>query len=139
MFTHERGEHTATLATAMVRLGLVVIFLVFVGRLYFLQIMQGATYQTQADNNRFRFIEVPPPRGVIYDRNGEILARNRPSFMISIVPAELPDDQIDTDVDEERLAIERLLQVLRADTNTEIALSGRVMFRLGRADFCPRW
>ncbi|HRJ41753.1 MAG: penicillin-binding protein 2 [Caldilineaceae bacterium] len=137
MFTHERGEHTATLATAMVRLGLVVIFLVFVGRLYFLQIMQGATYQTQADNNRFRFIEVPPPRGVIYDRNGEILARNRPSFMISIVPAELPDDQIDTDVDEERLAIERLLQVLRADTDTEIALNlAEVMFlRLGRADF----
>lgn len=133
----EQSTRTASLATAMVRLGLIVVFLLFAGRLYYLQVMQGTTYQAQADDNRFRFIEVPPPRGVIYDRNGEILARNRPSFVISVVPAELPDDLIDTDVDEERLAIERLLRVLRADTDPEVALNlAEVMFlRLGRVDF----
>ncbi len=133
----ERSERTATLATAMVRLGLLVAFLVLIGRLYQLQVMEGGTYQTQADNNRFRFIEVAPPRGVIYDRNGEILARNRPSFVIALVPAELPDDLFETDIDEEALAIERLLRVLRADTDREIALNlAEVMFlRLGRADF----
>lgn len=121
----------------MVRVGLLVAFFVLVGRLYQLQILQGETYQAQADNNRFRFVEVAPLRGVIYDRNGEILARNRPSFMITIVPADLPDDDIGTDVDEEWLAIERLLRVLKADTDTEIALNlAEVMFdRLGRSDF----
>jgi len=121
----------------MVRLGLVIAFLVLVGRLYQLQILQGATYQTQADDNRFRFIEVPPQRGVIYDRNGEILARNRPSFVIAVVPADLPGDLIETDVNEKRLAIERLLRILRADSNPDIALNlAEVMFlRLGRVDF----
>jgi len=131
------AERTATLATAMVRVGLLIAFFVLVGRLYQLQILQGDTYQVQADNNRFRFVEVPPPRGVIYDRNGEILARNRPSFVITIVPAELPVDDILTNEDEVWLAIERLLRVLNADTDPEIALNlAEVMFlRLGRADF----
>ncbi|MBX3051789.1 MAG: penicillin-binding protein 2 [Caldilineaceae bacterium] len=133
----ERTERTATLATTMVRLGLVIAFLGLIGRLYQIQIMQGSSFQTQANDNRFRFIEVPPPRGVIYDRNGEILARNRPSFVIALVPAELPDDDIATDVDEERQAIERLLRVLKADTDREVALNlAEVMFlRLGRSDF----
>lgn len=130
-------ERTATLATAMVRVGLVIAFFVLVGRLYQYQILDGSTFQAQADDNRFRFIEIPPPRGVIYDRNGEILARNRPSFVIAVVPAELPDDLIDTEVDEERQAIERLLRVLKADTDVEVALNlAEVMFlRLGRSDF----
>ena len=133
----DRSERTTTLPTIIVRLGLLAGFLLLAGRLYQLQIIQGVTYQAQADDNRFRFIEDTPPRGVIYDRNGEILARNRPSFVIAIVPAELPDDLIDTDVDEERLAIERLLRVLKADSDPEIALNlAEVMFlRLGRADF----
>jgi len=71
----------------MVRVGLVIAFFVLVGRLYQYQILDGSTFQAQADDNRFRFIEIPPPRGVIYDRNGEILARNRPSFVIAVVPA----------------------------------------------------
>jgi penicillin-binding protein 2 len=133
----ERSERTATLATASVRIGLLLTFLVLIARLYQLQILEGNTYQVQADNNRLRFIEVAPPRGVIYDRNGEILARNRPSFVIALVPAELPDDLFETDADEEVLAIERLLRVLKADTDRDIALNlAEVMFlRLGRADF----
>lgn len=131
------SERTAVLTTVLVRVVVALAFAVLIGKLYQLQILQGATYQAQADENRFRFIEVPPPRGVIYDRNGEILARNRPSFVIAVVPEDLPDDDITTDVDEERLAIERLLRVLQADTDTEVALNlAEVMFlRLGRADF----
>lgn len=131
------AERTAVLTTVLVRVVVALAFAVLIGKLYQLQILQGATYQAQADENRFRFIEVPPPRGVIYDRNGEILARNRPSFVIAVVPEDLPDDDITTDVDEERLAIERLLRVLQADTDTEVALNlAEVMFlRLGRSDF----
>ncbi len=133
----ERSERTAVLATVFVRLGLVCAFFLLIGRLYQLQILDGSIYQSQADDNRFRFIEVAAPRGVIYDRNGEILARNRPSFVIAVVPAELPDDIIGTEIDEQELAIERLLRVLKADSDPEVALNlAEVMFlRLGRADF----
>jgi penicillin-binding protein 2 len=70
--------------------GLVVAILV--GRLWYLQMVRGETYRVLADRNRFREVDVDAPRGVIYDRNGEILARNRPSFSVVLVPADLPDD-----------------------------------------------
>lgn len=61
------------------------------GRLYYLQILHGADFREQADNNRFRIVPIPAPRGVIYDRNRVVLARNRPSYSIGFVPADLPD------------------------------------------------
>jgi penicillin-binding protein 2 len=130
-------ERTSTSATLFVRLGLIITFLVLIGRLYQLQIIRGESYQQQADTNRFRLIEAPAPRGVIYDRNGEILVRNRPSFVVAVVPATLPDNDITTLINEEELAIEKILRALNADTKPEIALGiGEVMFRrLGRADF----
>lgn len=60
-------------------------------RLYQLQIVHGTDYRDQADNNRFREITIPAPRGVIYDRQHVVLARNRPSYSVGIVPADLPD------------------------------------------------
>ena len=121
----------------LIRLGLVIAFFVLVGRLYQLQIIQGPDLEARADVNRFRSLEVQPPRGVIYDRNGEILARNRPSFIIAVTPADLPDDDIFTEPNEEAVAMERILRELGVESDREIALSvGEVMFRrLGRADF----
>jgi len=69
-----------------------IIPLILIGRLWYLQMVQGETYRVLADRNRFRDVAVAAPRGVIYDRNGEILARNRPSFSVEIVPADLPED-----------------------------------------------
>lgn len=67
--------------------------LAFVARLYQLQILEGETYRQQADENRFTLVNVPAPRGVIYDRNGFQLVRNSPSFNVNITPAFLPDSQ----------------------------------------------
>ncbi len=130
-------ERAPSVSLRVVRIGLFLAFLLLVGRLYQLQIGQGEVFRAQADRNRFRLIELPPPRGVIYDRNGEILARNRPSFAIAIVPADLPPDDLDTDADELALAIRELLVNMEADTDLGVALGiGRTMFlRLGRADF----
>jgi penicillin-binding protein 2 len=84
-----------------------------------------------------RQIDLYAPRGVIYDRNGEILARNRPSFVIAVIPVDLPADDLTTLVDEQRIALERLLAVLGADTDAEMAIRiAEVMFlHLGREDF----
>ncbi|GAB4561749.1 MAG: penicillin-binding protein 2 [Anaerolineae bacterium] len=90
--------------------GLVILTaLVMVGQLWRLQIAQGRAYQILADRNRFREVSVPGPRGVIYDRLGHILVRNRPSFAIAIVPADLPDDE-----EQEREVIHRLATLLGA-------------------------
>lgn len=133
----DESERAALPATLFVRLGLLLTFLLLVGRLYQLQVGQGGAFRQKADDNRFRLVEVPAPRGVIYDRNGEILARNRPSFVIAVVPADLPVDDIETDVNEQTQAIEKLLRVLRADSDRNVALRvAELMFRLlGRTDF----
>jgi len=67
--------------------------IIFVIRLYNLQIVQGAEYEIRADDNRFTNVSVPAPRGVIYDRNGFQLVRNIPAFNIVITPAFLPDSE----------------------------------------------
>jgi penicillin-binding protein 2 len=69
---------------------------VLIGRLWQLQMIQGEEYRILADRNRFRQMDVPAPRGVIYDRNGEILAMNEPSFTVMVVPADLPEAEEDT-------------------------------------------
>ncbi|MFH1523328.1 MAG: penicillin-binding transpeptidase domain-containing protein, partial [Chloroflexota bacterium] len=68
---------------------------VFVARLFNLQILSGEKYALQADDNRTQMISIPPSRGIIYDRNGIILARNIASYNIIITPAYLPDDDGD--------------------------------------------
>jgi penicillin-binding protein 2 len=69
--------------------------LVFAGRLFTLQILQGTKYIIQTTSNRTQDISVAPARGIIYDRNGIILARNIASYNITVTPANLPDDDGD--------------------------------------------
>jgi penicillin-binding protein 2 len=69
--------------------------LIFVGRLFNLQILQYEDWKAQAVGNYTKEISVAPPRGIIYDRNGYILARNVASYNIVVTPAYLPDDVAD--------------------------------------------
>ena len=55
-----------------------------VGRLYFLQVIEFAYNSTVSENNRVHVLPIPPERGVIYDRNGVVLADNRPSFNLTL-------------------------------------------------------
>lgn len=72
----------------------IAVFVIILGRLYFLQIVQGPKYRQQAADNSFRILSVPAPRGVIYDRDGDILARNQATFSVSVVPADLPEEDL---------------------------------------------
>jgi penicillin-binding protein 2 len=60
--------------------------LVLIGRLAYLQIVQHELYTTQSDKNRVQLEAVSPTRGLIYDRNGVLLADNQPSFSVRLVP-----------------------------------------------------
>ena len=68
-------------------------FLVYVGRLFNLQILHGQEWVALAEENRISEINLPAQRGIIYDRNDYILARNIPAYNVVITPADLPDDQ----------------------------------------------
>ena len=67
-------------------------FVVYIVRLIDLQIVDYDEYISQAEENRISEISLPTLRGVIYDRNGIILANNVASYDAVILPAELPDD-----------------------------------------------
>ena len=55
-----------------------------VARLYFLQVVQYDYHSTISENNRVHVLPIPPERGLIYDRNGVVLANNRPSFNLTL-------------------------------------------------------
>jgi len=71
----------------------VVVFGYYTFRLFNLQILEGKEFLEQADENRTRVVSVQTERGIIYDRNGFVLARNVPSYNVVITPAYLPADQ----------------------------------------------
>ena len=76
----------------------IVVILAFTGllfRLINLQVLQGSQWTASAVGNYTHEVNVPAPRGIIYDRNGSILARNLASYNIVITPANLPDDDSD--------------------------------------------
>ena len=51
-------------------------------RLFFLQVLQGDYYRTLSENNYTRTIVLRSPRGMLLDRNGKVLCRNRVSFSL---------------------------------------------------------
>ncbi len=73
-------------------LGTLIAFAILAAQLYNLQVVQGATYRELADANRFRLAQIPASRGVIYDRSGELLVRNRPVYNVIVIPAYLPEN-----------------------------------------------
>ena len=64
-------------------------------RLVNLQVFQEQSYLNKAVDNYTVDISEPAARGIIYDRNGYVLARNIPSYNVVITPAALPDDEAD--------------------------------------------
>jgi len=71
-----------------------VVFSLLFMRLWFLQIINGRSYKEQSENNRIHRQKITPFRGVIYDRNGEILASNLPSFNLYIIPEDIQDREL---------------------------------------------
>ncbi|PKG99057.1 penicillin-binding protein 2 [Paraglaciecola sp. MB-3u-78] len=75
-------------------IGLLVVFVMIamvLTNLYYLQISRFEDYQTRADGNRIKVLPVAPNRGLIYDRNGILLAENRPVFSLQVIPEEIDD------------------------------------------------
>ena len=69
----------------------IVMMLGIVGRLIYLQIFSHQHYSTLSQKNRLKIVPLPPTRGLIYDRNGLLLAKNIPSFSLELIPEQVKD------------------------------------------------
>src|SRR5947208_4175293 len=68
----------------------IAIFSVLFLRLWYVQVLSGDKYRTQANDNRIREIRVQAPRGDILDRNGKVLVANRTELAVQVSPQDLP-------------------------------------------------
>jgi len=75
----------------------VAVWSALVGRLFYLQVVEGDRYSQSAERNSVRSRRLIAPRGMIFDRNGKILVDSRPSFDVLVVPNETTD--LDASID----------------------------------------
>ena len=64
-------------------------FLVVLGQLWYLQVLEGSRLRDLSEKNRIRVRSIAAPRGILFDRNGLPLVDNRPTFTLSLIPREM--------------------------------------------------
>lgn len=105
----ELRDHPAELRKLRLRLGIsagfvVIFFMLLYARFYYLQVAQQDHYHTLAEANRISILPIVPNRGLIYDRNGKVLAQNYSAYALEIVPSKVAD--IESTIDELATIIE---------------------------------
>ncbi len=70
------------------------VFLILAGRLWYLQVLTGKDYTLTAQATHTREIKVPAQRGVIMDRNGTVLANNKPGLNVTVIPSDISRDKL---------------------------------------------
>ena len=99
----DKGQEGRVFATRIMTgtVATLVLTSLLVARIGFVQIVNHDHYTTLSEENRVRILPIPPSRGLIYSRDHVLLAENRPSFSLEVVP-------------ERALALDVMLTELRA-------------------------
>ena len=108
----------------LARTGVWIVLGIMVLSFFRTQILGHGKYQLQSETNRLRPIPLPAPRGVIYDRNGRVLAENVPGYTVSLLPGAEANL---------RATLARIASIANIDS-AEIA---KVMQRARRAPYQP--
>ena len=101
--TGVREKHLIQNRVMVAAIGGACLLILLVIRLIWLQLIETERFQTASEANRLQTLPVSPARGLIVDRNGLILAENRPNLQLLLVPEEV--DDIDLMVSEVRSRI----------------------------------
>src|SRR5699024_11985076 len=89
---NHRAERRLFLSRTLVAaLAMAILVGVLIGRIGWLQIARHDYYQTRSKDNRMRVEIVQPVRGLIYDRNGTVLAQNQPAYRLIVTPEQVDD------------------------------------------------
>lgn len=83
-----------------------IIFVVLAIRLWYLQVLTGEDFTRSAEATQTREVKIPAQRGVIYDRNGDILANNVPGLNVTVIPSSISREKV-----------EEMANILGADPN----------------------
>lgn len=73
---------------------MILVFGLFAGRLFQLQIVEGESLRLRSEQNMVRTMRLEAPRGRILDREGRVLATTRPAFGLQVTPNDLRDDEV---------------------------------------------
>lgn len=93
MYAHEKISINVQIRV-FIALGVALFcFFVLVIRLWYLQVYRGSYFRDQSENNRRKIVYLPPPRGVIMDRHGEVVVKNKPAFNIEFDHFDSPDPE----------------------------------------------
>jgi len=94
---HTREIHLLKNRIFIATIILVLLTLFLLSRLVYLQIFQHKYYTTLSNNNKIDLIPIPPRRGLIFDRNGTLLAKNVPVFSLIVIPSQVKNIQATID------------------------------------------
>lgn len=83
---HEQEVRLFRRRAYMAFFGLILLVIALISNLYKLQIDDFKSYTTQSNDNCIQILPVPPPRGLIYDRNGHVLAKNITVYNLDVIP-----------------------------------------------------
>ena len=116
-FSRESLLVSARAVSAAIIVGLLTLLLI--GRLTHLQVLKHQHFTTLSENNRVKIVPIAPTRGLIFDRNGGVLAQNLPAYGLEVVP-ELVED-VDTLITELR----EIIEITDADEEEFLAVLAR--------------
>lgn len=122
-------ERDARLIRARVLFGgaaLVLLTMLLMFRMYYLQVVQFEHHSTLAENNRIHVQSLPPTRGMIYDRNGVVIADNRASFSLTLTRERAGDW---------KQVLDSIVEILELDNDSRELFEKRI--RQGRRPFEP--
>ncbi|MGI1669421.1 MAG: penicillin-binding protein 2 [Neptuniibacter sp.] len=88
---HSKESRTFKIRAILAFAVVVSLLMVLVVRLFYLQVVEHERFSAISEDNRVQLQPVPPNRGLIYDRNGVLLADNRPSYSVTILKEEVED------------------------------------------------
>jgi penicillin-binding protein 2 len=88
---HQQEQRLFVVRVIMILTMVLMLFGMLVARMTYLQVVNYSHFTTLSQNNRVRLEAVPPPRGLIYDRNGVVLAENRPSYQLEVTLEQVDD------------------------------------------------
>jgi penicillin-binding protein 2 len=99
--------------TRLLYLVLILVFGALLTRLFFLQLVDGERYTFLSENNRVRIKRIPGTRGMVFDRQGQLLVDSRPSFDLLFVAE---------DAEEPESTLRQLARYLRRDEKELLAI-----------------
>jgi len=111
--------------------GVLFLLIILFSNVYTLQVNSFEKYQTRSNSNRIKLLPVAPNRGLIYDRNGVILADNKPVYSLAVIPEEV--ENLNANIEE----ISKLLDI-SADRQKKFFKAAKGKRRFKQIELQPR-